>query len=356
MSPIEFWCDCGRRLRVRPDYVGRRTDCPDCGASLVVPDRDWAARAREWRPGDDAGTPATSVPAVASLALGLLSFCLSIFSGLPAIVLGIVALRQIGRSRGRLQGTTLAALGIGFGSLGILFTCVVVGGLILSLARDRQQAATCRDHLGQVGRALAEYDRRRGHLPPPAIVDPWGRPLLSWRVELLRVSDPALYARFHLDESWDSPHNPPSPDGRRTSTPARRAPPAGPGRLLDALSRPGRPLAGPIRGASEEGRAASPRRVRRRPGEHDRRRRVGRGRPLDEAGRPLLFARPLVPAPRGDQRDFSKEGPAPRFGHAHSGLFHALLGDGTVRSFHPQFAAASLRRMFTRNAKERLGR
>lgn len=37
-----------------------------------------------------------------------------------------------------------------------------------------------------------------------------GRPLLSWRVLLLPYlgdDSPRLYEEFHLDESWDSPHN-----------------------------------------------------------------------------------------------------------------------------------------------------
>src|SRR5215472_15101476 len=50
-----------------------------------------------------------------------------------------------------------------------------------------------------------EHDRR---LPPAALCDERGKPLLSWRVLILPyVEEDALYKQFKLDEPWDSPHN-----------------------------------------------------------------------------------------------------------------------------------------------------
>jgi hypothetical protein len=47
-----------------------------------------------------------------------------------------------------------------------------------------------------------------GSLPPPAISDEQGKPLLSWRVALLpHLGQDELYDQFHLNEPWDSPHN-----------------------------------------------------------------------------------------------------------------------------------------------------
>ena len=44
--------------------------------------------------------------------------------------------------------------------------------------------------------------------PPPWISGHRGTPLLSWRVALLPyLGEEELYQQFHLDESWDSPHN-----------------------------------------------------------------------------------------------------------------------------------------------------
>lgn len=43
---------------------------------------------------------------------------------------------------------------------------------------------------------------------PSDIVDPQGKPLLSWRVAILPfVEQDSLYKEFHLNEPWDSPHN-----------------------------------------------------------------------------------------------------------------------------------------------------
>src|SRR5262249_55645747 len=48
----------------------------------------------------------------------------------------------------------------------------------------------------------------RGNLPPVAIADRKGKPLLSWRVALLPyLGEWDLYRKFKLDEPWDSPHN-----------------------------------------------------------------------------------------------------------------------------------------------------
>ena len=43
---------------------------------------------------------------------------------------------------------------------------------------------------------------------PPAFIAKDGKPLLSWRVAMLPYLDQKnLYAKFHLDEPWDSEHN-----------------------------------------------------------------------------------------------------------------------------------------------------
>jgi hypothetical protein len=57
---------------------------------------------------------------------------------------------------------------------------------------------------------MLNYADKNKHLPPAAIYDKDGRPLLSWRVAILPYLDreqAELYRQFHLDEPWDSPHN-----------------------------------------------------------------------------------------------------------------------------------------------------
>jgi prepilin-type processing-associated H-X9-DG protein len=79
---------------------------------------------------------------------------------------------------------------------------VITGGV------EEWHRKACHAHLGRLGLAFHNYHERHGHFPAPAIVDRAGKPLLSWRVALLpQLGHQSLYARFHLDEPWDSPHN-----------------------------------------------------------------------------------------------------------------------------------------------------
>jgi len=56
--------------------------------------------------------------------------------------------------------------------------------------------------------AMMNYYDVNKHLPPAAICDKSGKPLLSWRVAILPYLEQSeLYNQFHLDEPWDSPHN-----------------------------------------------------------------------------------------------------------------------------------------------------
>ena len=81
----------------------------------------------------------------------------------------------------------------------------LTGVLITTPALHRNQ---CEANLTRLGLAFHEYEQAHGHFPAPALVRSDGTPLLSWRVALLpHLGYQSLYARFHLDEPWDSPHN-----------------------------------------------------------------------------------------------------------------------------------------------------
>src|SRR5262249_23416572 len=52
------------------------------------------------------------------------------------------------------------------------------------------------------------YHDAHDSLPPPAVYDRDGQPLLSWRVLILPyIEQRELFGEFKLDEPWDSPHN-----------------------------------------------------------------------------------------------------------------------------------------------------
>jgi hypothetical protein len=63
------------------------------------------------------------------------------------------------------------------------------------------------DNLKQIVLAMQLHQEQMGRLPTD-ILDREGRPLLSWRVQLLPfLEQDGLFRRFRLDEAWDSPHN-----------------------------------------------------------------------------------------------------------------------------------------------------
>ena len=70
--------------------------------------------------------------AVRSCQLGLMSVIFLFFTGIPAIVLGILGLRDIRRSSGELGGNRLASIGV---ATGIAGTCL--GVAVICFAVDR---------------------------------------------------------------------------------------------------------------------------------------------------------------------------------------------------------------------------
>jgi hypothetical protein len=93
----------------------------------------------------------------------------------------------------------------GVGNVGVMV------GLLLpavQAARESARRMTASNGLKQIGLALHNYHSAYKKLPDRAIVDPDGKPLLSWRVAILPfIEQQQLYQQFHLDEPWDSPHN-----------------------------------------------------------------------------------------------------------------------------------------------------
>ena len=197
-------CECGRCFEISDADAGRLARCPDCGRELTVPkpapllDAEFAS----WEPRPSV----TSGGAIASLVLGALFF-FACLSGLPAIVFGYRALGEIERSGGRLKGKGMAVAGIVLGVIGCLLTVALFLPAFRS-AREAARRAQCTNNLKQIGLAFHNYQEANGSLPPAAITDRNGKPLLCWRVAILPYLESSpLYSRFHLDEPWDSPHN-----------------------------------------------------------------------------------------------------------------------------------------------------
>ena len=78
----------------------------------------------------------------------------------------------------------------------------------MGVARESAVRAQSLNNLRQIAIAMHAHHDTYGTLPPAAVVNKTGKPLLSWRVLVLPfVAEQVLYQQFRLDEAWDSEHN-----------------------------------------------------------------------------------------------------------------------------------------------------
>ena len=155
----------------------------------------------------------TSTMAIFSLVLGIASFLCSLLAGIPAIILGIIALSKIGKSNGRLQGSGLATAGIVTGAIGCLLSVVMLGVLLpaVQAVRGAARRTVTMNNMRQICLGSLNYESSYMRFPSNfSDRDPDAGEMLSWRVHVLPFcGDEAsrLYDQFHLDEPWDSAHN-----------------------------------------------------------------------------------------------------------------------------------------------------
>lgn len=227
---IRFVCECGAQLQAREEDAGKAVICPSCNRQLTAPAETPPSEGvqrerpiRRYEQGPDEGQEiddrlrrqptGNSGKAVASLVLGILSLFCNVLAGLPALILGVLALRDIGRSRGRLSGQGLAIAGIVTACVLTFFSCILLLPALLLPAvqrvREAAHRAASQNKLRQIAFAMHNYrDTNRGLFPAAAICDEHGKPLLSWRVAILPyIEQENLYNQFKLDEPWDGPHN-----------------------------------------------------------------------------------------------------------------------------------------------------
>jgi type II secretory pathway pseudopilin PulG len=75
-------------------------------------------------------------------------------------------------------------------------------------AREAARRIQSMNNLRQLAIAMHVYQDANSAFPPAFSVDDQGKPLLSWRVQVLPfIEQQELYKEFHLDEPWDSEHN-----------------------------------------------------------------------------------------------------------------------------------------------------
>jgi Protein of unknown function (DUF1559)/Domain of unknown function (DUF4190) len=199
-------------LEAGDQYAGQTTHCLYCNRELTIPGVEAVQNAAALPPANPPGgerrppQSATSGMAIASVILGILSLYVGFFAGVPAIILGVLGLRAIGKDKGRFKGKGIAIAGLVTGAFGSLAPIVLL--MAVQRLRDAADRAVSKNNLMQIGLAMHNYADSRGTLPAAARCDAQGKPLLSWRVTLLRyIEQEALYQQFKLDEPWDGPNN-----------------------------------------------------------------------------------------------------------------------------------------------------
>ncbi len=206
------------------------------------------------------------------------------------------------------------------------------GGAVRQARREQ-----CAGQLKRLGRALLGYQDAHGQFPAPAVAGRKGAPGLSWRVAILpQLGYGSLYARFHLDEPWDSPHNlallkEMPPEFSCPSGPGRRAGKTGylvvVGPDSDAYS---------VNTAFEPGRGVDVREI------------------IDGTSVTLLVLETdsLVPWTKPDDFQWAQGGPPPRLRSPHAGGTHVLMADGSTRFLKSSFDPNILLAILTINGSE----
>jgi hypothetical protein len=159
-------------------------------------------------PPPNLNAPRTSKMAISSLIMGVCSFVFWILTGLPAVILGVVALVRINRSNGRLTGNGLAIAGICTGGLATFLILPIMIALLLPAVQAAREAARRNVSMNNLKQMMiAEQNALDTGGAFPATGDKT-KSQLSWRVRILPfIEEEALYKKFRLDEPWDSENN-----------------------------------------------------------------------------------------------------------------------------------------------------
>jgi prepilin-type processing-associated H-X9-DG protein len=168
----------------------------------------------------EAAPPRLSKAALVAFVLGLSSLSpLSILTALPALYVGIQALRALNRSEGQLRGHRLALAGLILGAVVTLVGVISVPAMVLLLVQEKSQEAGCKNNLRQIGESIQRYyDHNDKTFPPGAIPNPTLKPeqRLSWEAAVLPFLSEGgaagkkwekLAGEIAIKEAWDAPAN-----------------------------------------------------------------------------------------------------------------------------------------------------
>jgi prepilin-type processing-associated H-X9-DG protein len=199
-------------VEVNDEFGGQSGPCPGCGQPLNVPAASpeptsmsgVGAAAMPYgsgRPGVGAGPAKTSGWAIASLVCGLFG-CL-LLPAIPGIIFGILGIRQVNRSEGRVTGLGLAIAGLVISVLMVLGIGIMGGFqalMIHSQSSPLEQArrAQCAANLRGIGQSIKVYSAgNRGKWPTVYS----GRPGEAWRQDWTEGDSEIADAQEGVDEA-----------------------------------------------------------------------------------------------------------------------------------------------------------
>jgi len=170
------------------------------------------------QPASPPAAPRLSRAAVVSFFLGLLSPLLLLLTGVPAIVIGLSALRGVNVADGRLRGRRLAAAGIALGGLGCVLTVIGLAVLVYVTVHTRGQRLECENNLRRIGAAVNNYQTNNNAFPPAALPNAALPPdkRLSWLAALPPYLESttrdaqrmkSLYDQLDVNAAWDAGPN-----------------------------------------------------------------------------------------------------------------------------------------------------
>jgi hypothetical protein len=239
------------------------------------------------------------------------------------VVLGLILLMFV---------AGISAVGISH-QIGWLLTSPepIFGGGIREVASRAQSA----NNLKQMVVAMHNYNDLEKTLPPAAVWNGEGQPLLSWRVLILPyVEQQSLYKEFHLDEPWDSPHN----LRLLPRIPQIYAPCGGTGSVKPYCT-PYQVFIG--KGTAFEGKCGL---------------RLPQDFPDGTAITLLIVeAAELVLWTKPDDLPFERKRPLPALGWSSRQRFPAGMADGSIMNISRQVSETTLRAAISRNGGETLG-
>jgi type II secretory pathway pseudopilin PulG len=98
--------------------------------------------------------------------------------------------------------------GGGAATIGVLVALLLPA---VQAAREAARRTASMNNMKQIALAMHNYHDATKFFPQRAILDKQGKPLLSWRVQILPyiedIEANSLHRQFRLDEPWDSEHN-----------------------------------------------------------------------------------------------------------------------------------------------------